>query len=283
MGHWVYALRYVFWRRQSNFSSFAEGFTQGYLTMDAIAAIAFSMIVVNAVKLTGITKTNQIFKQTLTAGLIAAVALIFIYISLGYIGNHMPVSDMTLDQLKSKDRNIGTYLLTTMASTGFGSFGKYLLGIIVALACLTTACGLIVAVSEYFHRIVPKVSYKAFVLVFILMSFIIANQGLNAVISMSIPVLSIVYPVAITVVLLILIAKFIPTKRISQQIPVIIVFILSIFSVISKLGWLKINFIESLPLRAYSLEWFPVAIIATILGYLVGIFVKQDPIKYQQE
>ncbi|MEI5743384.1 branched-chain amino acid transport system II carrier protein, partial [Staphylococcus aureus] len=74
--------------------------------------------------------------------------------------------------------------------------------------------GLIVAVSEYFHRIVPKVSYKAFVLVFILMSFIIANQGLNAVISMSIPVLSIVYPVAITVVLLILIAKFIPTKRI---------------------------------------------------------------------
>ncbi|HHX2631925.1 TPA: hypothetical protein ACU8DM_002449, partial [Staphylococcus aureus] len=26
-----------------------------------------------------------------------------------------------------------------------------------------------------------------------------------------------------------------------------------------------------------------VAIIATILGYLVGIFVKQDPIKYQQE
>ncbi|MHA4926887.1 branched-chain amino acid transport system II carrier protein, partial [Enterococcus faecium] len=78
---------------------FAEGFTQGYLTMDAIAAIAFSMIVVNAVKLTGITKTNQIFKQTLTAGLIAAVALIFIYISLGYIGNHMPVSDMTLDQL----------------------------------------------------------------------------------------------------------------------------------------------------------------------------------------
>ncbi|MBD6953982.1 branched-chain amino acid ABC transporter substrate-binding protein, partial [Staphylococcus aureus] len=138
-------------------------------------------------------------------------------------------------------------------------------------------------VSEYFHRIVPKVSYKAFVLVFILMSFIIANQGLNAVISMSIPVLSIVYPVAITVVLLILIAKFIPTKRISQQIPVIIVFILSIFSVISKLGWLKINFIESLPLRAYSLEWFPVAIIATILGYLVGIFVKQDPIKYQQE
>lgn len=251
--------------------------------MDAIAAIAFSMIVVNAVKLTGITKTNQIFKQTLTAGLIAAVALIFIYISLGYIGNHMPVSDMTLDQLKSKDRNIGTYLLTTMASTGFGSFGKYLLGIIVALACLTTACGLIVAVSEYFHRIVPKVSYKAFVLVFILMSFIIANQGLNAVISMSIPVLSIVYPVAITVVLLILIAKFIPTKRISQQIPVIIVFILSIFSVISKLGWLKINFIESLPLKSVFFRVVPSSNYCNYIRLSSRHICKTRSIKYQQE
>ena len=31
-----------------------KGFTEGYLTMDAIAAIAFSMIVVNAIKATGL-------------------------------------------------------------------------------------------------------------------------------------------------------------------------------------------------------------------------------------
>ncbi len=43
------------------------------------------------VKSTGITHANQIFKQTLMAGIIAAVALMFIYISLGFIGNHMAV------------------------------------------------------------------------------------------------------------------------------------------------------------------------------------------------
>ena len=75
----------------SNFSGFSQGFTNGYLTMDAIAAIAFSMIVVNAVKSTGISHANQIFKQTLLAGIIAAIALMFIYISLGFIGNHMAV------------------------------------------------------------------------------------------------------------------------------------------------------------------------------------------------
>ena len=127
--------------------------------MDAIASIAFSMIVVNAIKTTGIQHADKIFKQTIIAGLIAAIALVFIYISLGYIGNHINIPSDTLKELKAKDQNIGTYLLTTMAKKGFGTFGKYLLGIIVSLACLTTACGLIVSVSEYFHRILPKIPY----------------------------------------------------------------------------------------------------------------------------
>ena len=73
----------------------------------------------------------------------------------------MNVDNATLKNLTAKDQNVGAYLLTTMAN-GFGVFGKYLLGIIVALACLTTACGLIVSVSQYFNRIFPKVSYKAY-------------------------------------------------------------------------------------------------------------------------
>ncbi|MCI2941946.1 branched-chain amino acid-like transporter carrier protein BrnQ3 [Staphylococcus cohnii] len=268
----------------SNFAGFSQGFTNGYLTMDAIAAIAFSMIVVNAVKATGITHANKIFRQTLLAGIIAAVALMFIYISLGFIGKHMAVPQEKVASLIANDQNIGTYLLTTMASTGFGAFGKYLLGIIVALACLTTACGLIVSVSEYFNRIFPKISYKAYVIIFTLVSFILANQGLNSVITMSVPVLSIVYPVAITSVLLILIARFVPTKPIAQQIPVAVVSIVSILSVVHSQGWIKLGLIDNLPLKDYSLEWFPIAVITTIIGYIVApLFKKQKTIIYEKE
>ena len=70
----------------------------------------------------------------------------------------MNVDNATLKNL-TKDQNVGAYLLTTMAN-GFGVFGKYLLGIIVALACLTTACGLIVSVSQYFNRIFLKFHTK---------------------------------------------------------------------------------------------------------------------------
>ncbi|RIL76514.1 branched-chain amino acid transport system II carrier protein [Staphylococcus cohnii] len=268
----------------SNFAGFSQGFTNGYLTMDAIAAIAFSMIVVNAVKATGVTHANKIFRQTLLAGIIAAVALMFIYISLGFIGNHMAVPQEKVASLIANDQNIGTYLLTTMASTGFGAFGKYLLGIIVALACLTTACGLIVSVSEYFNRIFPRISYKTYVIIFTLVSFILANQGLNSVITMSVPVLSIVYPVAITSVLLILIARFVPTKPIAQQIPVAVVSIVSILSVVHTQGWIKLGFIDNLPLKDYSLEWFPIAVITTIIGYIVApLFKKQETIVYEKE
>ena len=75
---------------------------------------------------------------------------------------------------------------------------------------------------------------------------------------MSVPVLSIVYPIAITVVLLILVARFIPTKPIAQQIPLLIVAIESIFSLITTQGWFKISFIDHLPLKQHSLEWFPI-------------------------
>lgn len=54
----------------STLGSFTKGFTEGYLTMDAIASIAFSMIVVNAIKSTGVSQRNSIFKQTVMAGLI---------------------------------------------------------------------------------------------------------------------------------------------------------------------------------------------------------------------
>lgn len=268
----------------SSISSFSKGFTEGYLTMDAIAAIAFSMIVVNAVKATGIKHANDIFKQTALAGIIAAVALAFIYISLGFIGNHMIIPTDTMNNLVEQDQNIGTYLLISMANTGFGSLGKYLLGIVVALACLTTACGLIVSVSEYFNSILPKIPYKAYVIFFTVISLILSNLGLNAVIQLSVPVLSIIYPVAITSVLMILVARFIPTRRIVQQVTVVVITIESILSVLNSNGWLQLNWLSKLPLHGYSLEWFPVAIIVFLVAFIISHITKfSNVIVYEKE
>nr|WP_263313311.1 branched-chain amino acid transport system II carrier protein [Mammaliicoccus sp. Marseille-Q6498] len=261
-------------------TSFGKGFIEGYLTMDAIAAIAFSMIVITAIKSKGITKETGLFKQTILSGLIAAIALAFIYISLGWIGNHMNVSAATLKELNDNGQNIGTYLLTTAAHSAFGEFGKYLIGIIVALACLTTATGLIVSVSEFFHEVMPKISYKWFVAIFTLVSFILSNQGLTTVIQGSQPVLLVLYPIAITTVLLIILAKSVKTPPIAQQLAVTFVSIISILSVINQMNWFSIGFIKSLPLAQYQMEWIPFAIVGFIIGFIIGKVKNQAPIEY---
>lgn len=259
-------------------TSFFSGFTSGYQTMDAIAAIAFSVIVINAIKEKGISKETGLFKQTILAGIIAAIALGFIYLTLGWIGSHYHLSAAQLSEIKDNESDLGTYILTHVAHDTFGTFGKLLIGIIVSLACLTTSTGLVVAVSEYFNEIFPKISYKTYAIAFTLFSFILANQGLKAVIEKSIPVLLILYPIAMTLVLIMLVAKFVPTPLLAFQIPIILVTFVSVLSVISS-QFKVLPFMNALPLKAQSMEWLIFAVVGYIIGYVLGL--RQTKIAYK--
>lgn len=254
-------------------SPFTIGFTEGYLTMDAIAAIAFSVLVLNSIRQLGITNRRDLLVGTIKSALLAAVLLGAIYISLGWLANRVDLGGTLVD-----DQNLGTFLLTYMSSDVFGIFGPILLGVIVLLACLTTGTGLIVSVSEYFNSILPKVPYKVWVILFVLISFGLANQGLDQVIATSIPILSIIYPIAMTTVLLLIVTYFVPSPRLALQIPVYLVTALSILSVVHRNGWLELNFLESLPLFSYSFEWIPFMIAGYILGYLIGL--KKPRVEY---
>lgn len=254
-------------------SPFTIGFTEGYLTMDAIAAIAFSVLVLNSIRQLGITNRRDLLVGTSKSALLAAVLLGAIYISLGWLANRVDLGGTLVD-----DQNLGTFLLTYMSSDVFGIFGPILLGVIVLLACLTTGTGLIVSVSEYFNSILPKVPYKVWVILFVLISFGLANQGLDQVIATSIPILSIIYPIAMTTVLLLIVTYFVPSPRLALQIPVYLVTALSILSVVHRNGWLELNFLESLPLFSYSFEWIPFMIAGYILGYLIGL--KKPRVEY---
>ena len=252
-----------------NSRSFFSGFTNGYNTMDAIAAIAFSVIVISAIKGKGITKETGLFKQTVFSGIIAAIALGFIYVSLGWIGSHYHLTQDELSTISNNKLDLGTYLLTHVANATYGTFGKLLIGVIVSLACLTTSTGLVVAVSEYFHEIFPGISYKMYAVVFTLFSLVLANQGLSSVIAMSIPVLLVLYPIAMTLLLTMLLAKFIPTPQLAMQIPIFIVTIIAILSVLQSQFQIA-PFMDHLPLKGESMEWLLFAIVGYVIGLLIG-------------
>ncbi|AUI66498.1 MULTISPECIES: branched-chain amino acid transport system II carrier protein [Glaesserella] len=240
----------------------ATGLLDGYQTMDALAAFAFSVLVINAIKAKTVGATKQeLIKQTIYASLIAAISLAVIYISIGWIGYKIPLSAETVSMVNSKGQNLGVFILNDTATQAFGELGRTLLGVIVTLACLTTAIGLIVATSSYFNSIFPKVSYKVYAVIFTLIGFGLANQGLNAVISKSIPVLLVLFPISMTTLLVLLVNLFFPLPALAQRLAIIFATVIAILSVAG------VEFTNNLPLKEYSMEWLLFAFIGCLAGY----------------
>lgn len=244
---------------------FFTGFIEGYQTMDALAAFAFSVLVINAIKAKSQNPTKSaLIKQTISASVIAAFCLAFIYISIGWIGYQSPLSGEIVAEIGEKGQHLGTFILNSTAAQAFGELGRSLLGLIVTLACLTTAIGLVVATADYFHRIFPKVPYKAYAVLFTLIGFGLANQGLNAVISKSVPVLLVLYPISMTALIVLLVNLILPLPKAAQALPILLVTLIAIGAVA------KLPLITSLPLATYSMEWLPFAALGILIGWGVG-------------
>ena len=245
-----------------------KGVIEGYFTMDALASLAFSVIVLNAIKAKGVSP-SALIKQTVFAGIIAAVALGFIYFSIGWIGNHAQLNPETLTALAERKQDLGTYILNNAAQQAFGEYGRMVLGVIVSLACLTTAVGLCTSVGEYFSEVFPKISYRTYVILFCVISFAIANLGLKAVIEKSVPMLLILYPIAMTVILVLGINSLHRIPLLGQRLALGFVTIISILSVIGT------GFTDNLPFKSYSMEWLPFAVIGLIVGYIGHYLIKK--------
>lgn len=183
-----------------------KGIIEGYGTMDALASLAFAIIVVDAVRLMGVKNHQQVLSMTARSGFVAAACLAIVYVFIAYMGASSVVELGLLDN--------GAAVLSKSAQFYFGNAGNVLLAIIVFLACLTTSVGLITACSEYFNRLIPSVSYKAFAILFTLISCGLANKGLAGIISFSIPMLMLLYPLTIVLILLAFLDKFFGGSRI---------------------------------------------------------------------
>lgn len=179
--------------------AFLQGFLNGYLTMDALGALAFGVVIATAIRSKGVQAERLVTRYSIYAGIIAAVGLSAVYLSLFYLG-------ATSQGIASETQN-GGQILAVYVQYVFGPWGNLLLALVIALACLTTAVGLLVACGEYFSERL-HIDYKYVVIFFVLFSWAVSNQGLDQLIQVSIPVLTGLYPLAIVLVLLSLLDRF---------------------------------------------------------------------------
>jgi len=247
-------------------SPFFKGFVEGYLTMDAIAALVFGIIVINSIKDKGITNNKEIAALCIKAGLIAVAGLTFIYVSLAYIGAS------SVEAIGYKDN--GGAIITAAASHLFGKAGNIMLSVIITLACLTTSIGLLSSCASYFSKLTPSISYKTYATVMAVFSTVIANVGLTNLIKFSVPVLIIIYPLAIVLVALSFLHKAFNGRSEVYCGALVATGLISIFDGLNAAGINVASVMEIfkkfLPLFPQGIGWLVPAILGAIIGWLIS-------------
>lgn len=181
---------------QATYQDFAffTGFKEGYNTLDALASLAFGIIIVTTIQNRGVKKPATIAVDTIKSGTISIILMGIIYTLLSYMGT------MSLGTFAISEN--GGIALAQIAQYYLGSYGSILLALVVISACLKTAIGLTSAFSETFRELFPSKSYLFFATTVSLMAGLFANVGLTKIIEFSIPVLMFLYPLAMTLILL---------------------------------------------------------------------------------
>lgn len=251
--------------------AFFKGFQEGYLTLDALVAFVFGIIIVNAIKEKGTTDKKQVLAVCVKAALIAATLLAFLYSALAYMGAS------SVEKLGHFEN--GAEVLANVSEYYFGSYGAVLLGLMITVACLTTSVGLITACASFFHQLFPKFSYRNFAIVLSVFSALVANLGLTQLIKVSLPVLMTMYPIAIVLMFLTFLHSAFNGRSEVYQGSLILTFIVSLFDGLNA-GGINIDgvhnfFTHVLPFYSIGLGWILPAIIGGLGGYMISLTRKR--------
>jgi len=190
---------------------FMHGFLDGYNPMDALASLAFAIVIIEAINQRGSTGRRDVTHITIRAGLVGTIPLTLVYVSLAWLGR---TSTLVVPNAAN-----GGVVLARVSRHYYGTAGQVLIAAIVLVACLKTAIGLVVACAEIFRRMFPAgPSVRSWVVIFSVASAIIANAGLTAIIAWSTPVLMFLYPLAITAIILWLLDPWLGASRLPHRI-----------------------------------------------------------------
>lgn len=253
----------------------AKGFVEGYQTMDALASLAFGIIVINAIKATGVSDEKHLVTSTIKAGMMSGVILMTIYFMLGYLG-------ATSAELFKDAPNInGAELLSRVSDHYFGRVGVVILGSAFFLACITTTLGLISSASEYFEELTKgKIKYKTWAIAWCVIGFGVANFGLTTIIKGSIPVLVAIYPISIMLIILSLINPWIDSSKLIYR---ACVYVCVVEGVINGLDILGISvplvtfIVKKMPFYDSMLGWIVPSTVTFAVTYVLHlIFEKRD-------
>ena len=250
------------------------GLLEGYNTMDALASLAFGIIVVNAIRGLGVEEPGQVAKSTVLAGLFSSLLMAAIYLMVTVVG----AQSRGLFEASSN----GGEALAQIAEHYFGPAGALILAATVTIACLKTAVGLITSCGETFVKIFPHgPSYRVWAVTFCVVSFLIANLGLNAILDYSTPVLMFLYPLSIVLILLTLCGGFFGNDKTVLKWTIGCTAVASVFDLLRTLPGETQAFFHLEGVVAWAQNWLPLCkqgfgwVLPAFVGLVIGLVLRR--------
>ena len=190
--------------------AFMKGFVEGYNTMDTLAAIVFGIVIALNVQACGVTERKAVARSIMKAGVIAG---------LGARGSAV------LAQAAD-----GTAVLSGLCLQFFGPVGALLLAAIFFVACFNVCTGLLSSCAAFFHEKFPRFSFIRWLQAFAVASFLVSILGLELILKISVPVLTLLYPVAIAIIVINLLPFAWAQKPVVHRAVTVLAFAVSIWS-----------------------------------------------------
>ena len=211
-------------------SPLSRGFTEGYQTMDAVAGLVFGSIIAMNVRKSGV-EEEKVNKECIIAAFTGGFLLLAVYCALAVTG--------TFSHAFINNASNGAAVLAAAADVIFPSTGKFLIAAIFVLACFNTCTGLLSSCGQYFATLVPSLSREKWISVFSLISLLTATAGLDTIVRISSPILEIIYPAAITLMILALL-RHDSNYRFTWILPVFTSLVFSVLSMITGISFIWI-------------------------------------------
>ena len=260
--------------------AFFPALIEGYGTMDAIAGLAFGIVVIDVIRRMGVDNDDAIAEDVLSSGLLTGALMALIYVVSIVVG----AQSRGLFELSEN----GGIALTQIAGHYLGGVGLFILAFTITFACLKTSIGLVTACAETFSKMTNgKISYRSWAILFTVFSFAVSNIGLSAIIEYSIPMLMLIYPPAIALILLAFLGKFFAHDRTVYIATMIGTWAAAIFDCMKTLPApvqtalhldAPIAFAAAhLPLFDKNLGWLLPAVIGFAAGMAIRVSRRQTP------
>jgi LIVCS family branched-chain amino acid:cation transporter len=239
--------------------------------MDVLAAFIFGGIFIKSISFLGIKSEKEVSKLFIKAGTITIIGLIALQVSMAWIGAS------SVDAIGLKEN--GGEVLAESAIALFGKFGIYIIGTVIFLTGITTNVACLAAVSEYFERIIPSISYKKWIITFSILGLTITNFGLNTILTLTSPILLLLYPLAIALIALIFtnnLFKGYQSVYVSTVVGVGVIAMLDALKEAHILTNAINNTFGFIPLFEQGVGW----ITTGLFGFLIGLIIaktKKEP------